>query len=77
MALTESQCRFRDDLVYEYAELTRAAFGASRKPVADLEAKNVVTTLQQMVDDFRDEYPEADQVVRRGIGFHRPGRPTF
>ena len=76
-SLTAHQRRFRDDLLYEYAELTRTAFGARRRPAVDLDATNVVAILQQMVNVLRDEYPDADSRVRTGIGFERPGRPRL
>lgn len=77
MALSGKQIKYRDDLVYEYAELTREAFGSSREPHVDLDASDVCTTLQTLVDDFREENPDADNRVQRSIGFRRPGRSDF
>ena len=76
MALSDRQITYRDDLVYEYAALTREAFGSTQDPRVDLQSSDVCTTLQAMVDDFRAEHPDADRTVKRSIGFDRPGRRT-
>lgn len=74
MTLSDKQITYRDDLLYEYAVLTRVAFGESRSPGVDLSARNVCTVMQELVDEFRDDHPVANQKVRLGIGRDRPGR---
>lgn len=74
MSLSPRQRIYRDDLLFEYDELTRQAFGESSSPSIDLESSNVCTVLQEMVDDLRDKHPDVNRRVAKHIGFHRPGR---
>ena len=75
MPLSHRQRIYRDDLIFEYNTLTREAFGEGSEPNINLEASNVCTVLQNMVDDFRSVHPDVNRKVPTSIGMRRPGRP--
>ena len=69
MPLTPRREVYLDDLLYEMKCLLIAEREDRTKPDA-------VDLMQGIVNLFRSSHPRADDAVRPGVGYDRPGRPV-